>query len=111
LSGKSLVTSIPSDIKDAGFYNILNSNNEKISAISLNYDRKESYLDTYSSTEIEKYISNYLNGKAKIIDNFSADVNLQLKELSQGKQLWQLFILIGILFLIAEILIIKLMKG
>lgn len=109
LTGKTLIIQIPKEIEIAGDYKLI-KDNIFISPISFNYDRKESDL-TYLDTEgLEQYISTNLENKAKIINADSHNIAIELKEFSEGRQLWQLFLILALLFIICEVALARLLK-
>ncbi|MDR2836203.1 MAG: BatA domain-containing protein [Bacteroidales bacterium] len=108
--GKMLNVQIPSEINNMGNYKLLDINDEKIAAVALNYNRKESNLKYLDNSTLEKYNIDYFEGKVQIISNISDNINSQLKDISQGRQLWQLFVILAIVFLICEVLLIKFFK-
>jgi hypothetical protein len=110
LVGKTLKIQVPHGISDAGNYILTKSNHEFVSNISLNYDRKESALDYYNKSELEQYSKTYFNNRAKVIEANSNDINIELKEISEGKQLWQIFLLLALIFILCEIAFARILK-
>lgn len=108
-AGKRLRVSVPMQIKQAGIYKLYKAS-EFISPVALNYDRAESVLQYYTKDELQKYITKNLHDKAKIIDSKNQNISLELKELAQGKQLWQLFLILAFLFILCEIAVARFMK-
>lgn len=93
-------------IQNAGHYTIETSDANK-KGISLNYDRKESNLSFYTSSDIKSYISEN-NIKNISVTNakdeyFSEIIQTQ----NNGKQLWKLFLFAALFFLMSEIIISK----
>lgn len=108
-SGKKLRVEVPEQITNAGYYEI-NKGTEFIAPISLNYSRKESILEYLSEDELKKYITQNMEDRAKIIDADTENISVELKEFSEGKPLWRLFLILALLFIICEILVARLMK-
>ncbi len=108
-SGKKLRIEVPNQIKQAGTYGLYKAD-EYIAPVSLNYDRKESVLEYYTADELKKFISEKLGDRAKIIDADSEDLSMELKEFSEGKPLWQLFLLFAFLFILCEVALARFMK-
>ncbi len=105
--GKSVKLFIPDEILKAGTYQIFN-NETFVNYISLNYDRKESVLKYVEKEELQNFIKDKLNNKALIISNVE-NLNSSLVEISEGKRIWQYFILLALFFIVAEIAIARLM--
>jgi len=108
-SGKKLRVEVPVQIKQAGTYD-LRKGDEFIAPVSLNYSRLESVLEYYSQDDLKKFVSEKMDNRATIIDSDTEDLSIELKEFSEGKPLWQLFLLLAFLFILCEIAIARLMK-
>lgn len=102
LSGREALENL-----EAGTYEIIDEGSKGI--LSLNYDRSESKMDTYSKDEIIDQMEN------------EGIQNVSFSEISEGQSLtkidiekpfeyWKVFILLALLFLIAEMLILKFWK-
>lgn len=90
-----------------GTYDVINK--EKIGLISLNYDREESSVKYLTRSEIENGFKDYIK-------------NISYSEIKDGQshkkldiekpfEYWKIALIIGVLFLVLEILIIKLWKS
>lgn len=81
--------------------------------VAVNQDIMESYFDTLPHTELEKMLSNYVTVNRKIEAGQISEQNLEeeLSAASFGKELWDLFIWIALLLLIAEIVVAKKYKA
>jgi len=101
---------IPNNLNTAGVYSLC-CNNDTVSNVALNYDRKESMQDYLSEDELNEINQQKFSGQATVLrfDNVSQD-DVDFKEISEGKSLWKYFILLALLFVLCEILIIKFMK-
>jgi hypothetical protein len=92
----------------AGNYTIENEG-EIIGCFGLNYDRLESYFESFSIAELKSLVGNsstsIIDASANTIGN-SDSTQLYKKE----TKWWKLFILLALIFVALEILIIKLMK-
>ena len=96
-------------IREAGNY-FISADNNIYTGVSFNYNRQESDLNYFLDSEIEKQIKeNNLNGFELLkADNESFSSDLQ--DIKQGKQLWKLFLILTLAFIIIEVAIIRLMK-
>jgi hypothetical protein len=98
---------VNSSIAEAGSY-WLENNQSKI-GLAYNYNRTESDLTCLNSSELEEVImNNTIN--AKLLDLESGMVKTTLSELNIGKKYWKYCIILVLLFLAAEIALIKLFK-
>lgn len=96
------------DVTQAGNYFIEN-NGELKGCIGLNYDRSESYFDSYKIDEINTMFD---HSPISVIDASSNSINnsASTELYSNETKWWKLFILLALIFVGIEILIIKLMK-
>lgn len=94
---------------DAGFYEIY-SDNKLVNAIAFNYLLKESNLSYYTSSELMKITSQAGIKHLNLVEGKSQNMAAAIEELDNGKQLWKLFIVFGILFLLVEAAIIRFWK-
>ncbi len=108
-SGKNLHVEVPSQIKQAGTYGLYKGD-EYIAPVSLNYNRAESVLEYYNNDDLQKFIAEKMDNRAKIIDADTEDLSIELKEFSEGRPLWQLFLIFAFIFILFEIAIARLMK-
>ncbi len=90
----------------AGNYRI-ESNSRLTSAISLNYDRRESDFSFYNLRQLNDQISSNPRIKAVLIDNSSKPFSEILEEITRGQSLWKWFLLAALCCMVAEALISK----
>jgi hypothetical protein len=80
---------------------------DQLTGVSFNYDRKESDLTTLSSSDIEKeYTAAGLKNFA-LLEKDTKGLTAALTELDYGIRLWKTCIWLVLLFLLAEILLIR----
>lgn len=96
-------------IQKAGHY-LVYDGNTPIQALSYNFPRKESNPDFLSEEEINDQISANNLKQMQLIDANKENFSAVLQDLNNGKQLWKLFILLAIAFLLTEMLVIRLWK-
>lgn len=96
------------ELLDAGNYVIKNDKN--LGYLSLNYDRSESKTLYLTESEIKKNIENQgiTNCKISEITNGQSSTKIDLEK---PLEYWKLFIVLALLFLIAELLLLKLWKN
>lgn len=98
---------VNSGITDAGNYSLENSQTKL--GLAYNYNRSESELTYYPNNKLEELLAN--NGiKAKFLDASSGTIKSALSELNIGKKYWKYCIILALLFLAAEIALIKFFK-
>ncbi|MBN2777622.1 MAG: BatA domain-containing protein [Bacteroidales bacterium] len=108
-AGKNLKVFIPQSIQTAGNYKLYRADNF-VSTVSVNYNRNESLLEYMDANSLEKLIENNFDGNASVIDATNEDISVELQEFSEGKPLWQWFILFALFFVICEVVFVRLLK-
>ena len=105
VENKMQYLSTHNQIQKANHYQ-LTQEEELLSYISFNYDRKESNTDQHKESDILNFIN--LN-KIQNISIFDSSVNLQenIDKLDKNKEYWKLCILLSLVFILIEILLIK----
>ncbi len=100
------VIDVRDQVTQAGVWT-LTKNEQEISRIAFNYDRKESDVRYGSIEEIAQRIGYtvWVMGEADLAD-ISSYVSLQ----TDGKRMWRWFIIIALLFLLIETLLIRFWK-
>ncbi len=96
-------------ITQAGQYYIMN-NDSILKGLAFNYDRRESDMNFYNKDELEKQLDETGLRNIRIIESGEKKLAATLQEVNDGKKLWKLFLILALVFLAAEILIIRLFK-
>jgi len=98
-------------IKKAENY-ILTNNGDTVCGLSFNYNRKESEIDYYNIDEIKTLIEDNKLKNTEILSAKLDNLNSEMNEIkNERKDLWKIFIVLALVFLIFEILLIKLWKN
>ncbi len=97
------------DLK-AGNYNIYSGNN-KIGLVSFNYSRTESDLQYLSHKKFEKELEKYKLKNWKIYNSKGLNLQNKIRNADKGKYYWKFFIILALIFILLEILTIKLFKN
>lgn len=94
-----------------GIYTISDGNEKRL--VAANQHIMESYFDTLPKSDLEKMLSKYVTINSTIDANRISENNLeeQLNAASFGKEIWNWFVWIALLFLVAEMLVAKLYKA
>lgn len=95
------------DIK-AGNYEIIRDNNN-LGYLSLNYDRKESVLDYYSTTSINEYFAKngILNVNSKEIIDFN---DIEKLSVEKPNEYWRILLILALVFFLLEMMIVLFWK-
>ncbi|HTX88428.1 MAG TPA: BatA domain-containing protein [Bacteroidales bacterium] len=96
-------------IRDAGHY-LITRGNTVLQGIAFNYDRRESDLRCYTSAELETQVRQANVRVFSVLKPGGISLTRQVADLSKGIPLWKYFILGALLFLLAEIILSRLLK-
>ena len=96
-------------ITEAGHYNV-EENNVIIKDLAFNFDRKESDMNFMNKDDLQKQIDENGLKNVRIIEADEKSLTNALQEVNDGKKLWKLFLILALVFLLSEILIIRLFK-
>ncbi len=96
-------------IADAGNY-FLSFNQEKVGGLSFNYDRRESLMECYTQSELQDKLDDLQTEGVRVVDTGDKPMEKVLHEMGMGRSLWQWFILLALLFLLAEVILIRFWK-
>lgn len=94
----------------AGNYSLI-SGEDTIAGISYNYNRSESDMKFYTVDELKNLIKEKGLKKFNVLDLKNRPISQVLKELNQGIRLWKLFIILALLFLVAEVFLLRFLKS
>jgi hypothetical protein len=92
----------------AGNYSITDEG-QKTGILSLNYNRDESGIDCFETSELKELM---LQAGIRTISTSEIDKGQSLSKIDIDKpfEYWRLFVILALLFLIAEMLVLKLWK-
>ena len=101
---------ILNDLANTAGHYLINDGNNPIQSVSYNFPRKESSPEFYSSEEMNDQIDANSLKQIQLIDATEEQFSEILQDLNNGKQLWKLFILLAIFFLMCEMAVIRFWK-
>lgn len=115
INGEQLVLELPKSNQlnadqeiEAGYYE-LQSNGQTQQLLALNQDNHESKLDFYTPDQLRQTFASQPN--VEIFDTISdGDFVKTFEQQNLGKSLWKYFLIAALVFLLAEIMIIRLVK-
>lgn len=96
-------------IQSAGFYTIADDENS-IKGLAFNYDRKESEMVFFGTDELKSFLSDKRFSNFMVFETTKQPFVKTMRDLSQGKQFWQLFVIATLLFLLCEVLLLRLWR-
>jgi len=96
-------------ISTDGQYLVLNDG-KVLASMAFNYDRKESDLRYLTETELQNKLEEQSLKNATVVKDVDRNFSEVFGELQNGKQLWKLFVLLALFFILAEVLIARFWK-
>lgn len=96
-------------IEGAGHY-LITDGEKTIQSVSYNFARKESVPEFYSQENIQDQIEDNNLKQIQLITATGEQFSEILQDLNNGKQLWKLFIVLAIFFLMCEMAVIRFWK-
>ena len=96
-------------IAEAGNY-FLSFNGEAAGGLSFNYDRRESLMDCYGKSELQDKLEDMQAEGVRVVDAGGRPMESVLQEMGMGRSIWRWFIVIALLFLLAEVILIRFWK-
>ena len=96
-------------IAEAGHYLVSQVTNT-ISGIAFNFNRKESDMNFYSTDDLKANIEGLNLKNVSILSLNESSLMSEIKEINSGDKLWKLFIILALVFLLIEVLVIRLFK-
>jgi hypothetical protein len=100
---------IRDELKENGNY-VLTEASNPLAVYAFNYDRRESALETLSEESILENIEKSHNPAVSLINIGQNNFKSIISELNQGIRLWKWCLLLGLLFLAAEIILLRFWK-
>jgi hypothetical protein len=95
-------------VQRAGIYNVYTGDDQQDAEfVALNYDRKESKLEYFSASELKEM---YPQENIKIINTAGASITGLVEEINEGIVLWRVCIILALIFLGAEVLLLRFLK-
>lgn len=86
-------------------------NSTTLKGLAFNFDRKESDMSFSTMEDLQKQIDEKNIKNMSVIQADEKSVGTAIQEVNDGKKLWKLFLILTLVFLLAEILIIRLFRN
>lgn len=96
-------------IRQAGFYR-LSLNQDEVKTLAFNFNRQESLSPSLTTAQLETALEQANLHGFELIDGSEANFEVRLQEANDGVELWELFLVLSLLFLGAEIAISRYWK-
>lgn len=102
--GSKVFLNVNNQVQDAGYYTLFLNRDNPLGKYAFNYDRKESILEYYTPGALAEFAGPLAN----VIDvSDNALLTAQIEEQSQGISLWRWCLILALLFLGAEVLLLR----
>jgi len=108
VSGDHLLMDLPKYTLHNGFYDLYADDNY-LTTLAINIDKRESMLDTYSVENLKELFSDYKNVSIFDVLN-SKKAEKEIKKIKFGTPLWKYALILSLLFLLSEVLLIRFFK-
>lgn len=109
ITDQGIRLNVGNQIVDAGHYRLIN-HSDTLAVAAFNYARNESDLNYLSPGELKDKIQSASLDNVFVIDNPELEFSGVFKEISQGKQLWMYCIILSLVFILAEVFVIRYWK-
>ncbi len=96
-------------LEEAANYALYHGDHQ-VGGASFNYDRRESQLAAYAPDELEDKLVDLQLDAIQVVDTAGKPLDQVLHEMGMGQQLWRLFLILALLFLMIEVLLIRFWK-
>jgi hypothetical protein len=108
-SGPNTGLFVHDQIEEAGNY-FISDGEEYLSGLSFNYDRSESDLSVYSAAQLSEIAFRAGITNMMVLEPKDKDLAVVIEEMQLGVRLWKLFLILALVFLAAEIALLRLWK-
>ncbi len=109
VSGRGTLLDFGGMIDNAGHY-LVRQEEETLTSLAFNYDRKESDFRYFSPEELKQQINISNLQNAAVIESVDTGFSEVLDDIQKGKQLWKWCIALALFFILAEVLIARFWK-
>ena len=108
--GRGVHFDVLDQLNEAGNYFVV-ADTDTLAGLAFNYNRKESATDCFNANDLETLIDKHQLENYSILSGELNTLSTKINELvSERKDLWKIFIILALIFIIAEVTIIKLWK-
>ena len=94
------------EVAEAGNY-VLVEDGKPIAGLSFNYSRQESEMQFYSGAEVEKNLKQYNFDNGDVVKSDNVPLEQYIRKKNEGTPLYRYCIILALLFLLTEILLLK----
>ncbi len=105
--GGKVFLDLDADITEAGFFEVFNEKTNSSHWVALNFNRQESETQTYTTEELE---ARFAGSRVEILDALKTNFAEAIEQINRGIALWKVCIILALVFLAAEILLLRFLK-
>lgn len=98
------------DLIDGAGHYLITDGDETIQSVSYNFPRKESIPEYFTNEILQDQIDDNHLKQIQVIAASEGQLSEILQDLNNGKQLWKLFVILAIFFLMCEMAVIRFWK-
>lgn len=102
-----ILLNVSGQVENAGFYELLSTDESSLGYFSFNFDRRESILSYFSIEQLAQLIG---AGVSVIDGDQKMNLGNYVKGVQKSKQLWTYFLLLALLFLAVEVMLLRFWK-
>lgn len=107
--GGNLGVLFHNQIQKDGHYLLL-AEKDTLAILAFNYNRKESTNEFFTKDELRQMAETEQMPNIAVLSPQKQDVKKQIEALSKGLELWKIFLIFALVFILSEILLIRLWK-
>lgn len=96
-------------VKEAGNYRLM-QDTRQIAGLAFNYDRRESELQNYTPKELEEKFMDFNLNNFSVVSTAGPSISDTITALNTGIKLWKIFVIMALVFFLAEILLLRFWK-
>ena len=97
-------------VKEAGNYTLLSDENP-VQGLSFNFNREESEMGFKTNAEIQSWIADNRLKNVQLIEEGGQVFTEKISQINQGISLWKWFVLAALLFLLVEVILLRVLKN
>ncbi|MBS1659168.1 MAG: BatA domain-containing protein [Bacteroidetes bacterium] len=105
--GAGVTVYFDNNVRQSGFYELTDANNQSRAWFALNYDRRESDLTFLTDDQLK---SDAATARARVISNPDRDLAAMITGQKAGLPLWKVAVMLALFFVFAEIALLKFWK-
>jgi len=107
--GNNIQIVVHGNLNQAGNYDLVKGN-VTVASLAFNFDRRESLPEFYTNKELSTLLDQLEMSEVKVVQPSERGIETQIAETYTGRQLWKFFLILALVFLLAEVLLLRFLK-